>query len=52
MKILHITSDNKPGGIQNAFKAFDDTARVKYQNINNLVESATGDAQIFSTKNL
>jgi len=37
---------------QNAFKAFDDTARVKYQNINNLVESATGDAQIFSTKNL
>jgi len=33
-----------------AFKEFDNQARIQYQNIDNLVASATGDAKIFKTK--
>ena len=40
-------------GIQNsfsqAFKEFDTQARIQYENIDNLVSSATGDANIFKT---
>mgnify|MGYP003120825281 FL=1 len=32
-----------------AFKEFDNQARIQYENIDNLVSSATGDAQIFKT---
>ena len=34
----------------NAFKEFDTQARIQYENIDNLVASATGDAKIFKTK--
>ena len=33
-----------------AFKEFDTQARIQYENIDNLVASATGDAKIFKTK--